>query len=186
MKTQGTNYKLDDMLNAGITSDEEMIEWFRKAGFYGIPVTIHTSDIGFSAFKATTPEGDILFGRNFDYPETDTLMVYSAPKNGYACSLRKWLNGDFFDSKFSDGEKAAIITTHNTFTAEDSRMKWNAAMKQMTRSICSPIPDPRSSAMISGDAASNGGSVTRKRAGQRSIYPWKSGGSHGDSAMREL
>lgn len=114
------NYKLDDMLNAGITSDEEMIEWFRKAEFYGIPVTIHTSVIGCSAFKATTPEGDMLFGRNFDYPETDTLMVYSAPKNGYACSLRKWLNGDFFDSKFSDGEKAAIVTTHNTFTAEDS------------------------------------------------------------------
>ena len=50
------NYKLDDMLNAGITSDEEMIEWFRKAEFYGIPVTIHTSDIGCSAFKATTTQ----------------------------------------------------------------------------------------------------------------------------------
>lgn len=36
------------------------------------------------------------------------------------CSLRRWLNADFYDSKFSDGEKAAIITTHNTFTAEDS------------------------------------------------------------------
>ena len=36
------------------------------------------------------------------------------------CSLRRWLNGEFFDSKFSDGEKAAILTTHNTFTAEDS------------------------------------------------------------------
>ena len=29
-------------------------------------------------------------------------------------------HGDFFDSKFSDGEKAVIVTTHNTFTAEDS------------------------------------------------------------------
>ncbi len=36
------------------------------------------------------------------------------------CSLRRWLNVDFFDSKFSDGEKAAIVTTHNTFTEEES------------------------------------------------------------------
>ena len=36
------------------------------------------------------------------------------------CSLRKWLNGDFFDSKFTDGEKAAIFTNHNTFIPEDS------------------------------------------------------------------
>ncbi len=35
-------------------------------------------------------------------------------------SLRRWLNEDFFDSKFSDGEKAAIVTTHNTFTEEES------------------------------------------------------------------
>ena len=36
------------------------------------------------------------------------------------CSLRRWLNGDFYDSKFTDGEKAAILTTHNTFTEEES------------------------------------------------------------------
>lgn len=86
------NYKLDEMLNANITSDEELIEWFRKAEFYGIPIEIHTSDIGCSAFKTETPEGDILFGRNFDYPETDTLMVYSAPKNGYASYAMADLN----------------------------------------------------------------------------------------------
>jgi hypothetical protein len=36
------------------------------------------------------------------------------------CTLRKWLNEDFYNSKFSDGEKAAIITSHNTFTEDDS------------------------------------------------------------------
>ena len=35
------------------------------------------------------------------------------------CSLRRWLNEDFYNSKFSDGEKAAIVTTHNTFTEDD-------------------------------------------------------------------
>ena len=36
------------------------------------------------------------------------------------CSLRRWLNEDFYNSKFTDGEKAAIVTTHNTFTENDS------------------------------------------------------------------
>ena len=36
------------------------------------------------------------------------------------CSLRRWLNEDFYNSKFSDGEKASIVTTHYTFTKDDS------------------------------------------------------------------
>ena len=36
------------------------------------------------------------------------------------CSLRRWLNEDFYNSKFSDGEKASIITTHYAFTDADS------------------------------------------------------------------
>ena len=36
------------------------------------------------------------------------------------CSLREWLNEDFYNSRFSDGEKASIVTTHNTFTDTDS------------------------------------------------------------------
>ena len=36
------------------------------------------------------------------------------------CSLRRWLNEDFYNSKFSDGERAAIVTTHNTFTEDDT------------------------------------------------------------------
>ena len=36
------------------------------------------------------------------------------------CSLRRWLNSDFYNSKFSDGEKASIVTTHYTFSDKDS------------------------------------------------------------------
>ncbi len=34
----------------------------------------------------------------------------------YGC----WLNEDFYNSKFTDGEKAVIITAHNTFTENGS------------------------------------------------------------------
>lgn len=50
-------------------------------------------------------------------------MAYNDSKTDITwenCSLRRWLNEDFYNSKFSDGEKAAIISTHYTFTEADS------------------------------------------------------------------
>ena len=49
-------------------------------------------------------------------------MLYNDTKTDITwenCSLRRWLNEDFYNSKFSDGEKAAIVTAHNTFTEDD-------------------------------------------------------------------
>lgn len=77
-------YKLDDMLSANIKSDKELIEWISKAEFCGLPIDYDFSRFGCASFKANTPDGKILLGRNFDYPETDTLMIYSSPKDGYA------------------------------------------------------------------------------------------------------
>ena len=51
-------------------------------------------------------------------------MLYNDTKTDITwenCSLRRWLNEDFYNSKFSEGEKAAIITTHNTFVEDDTR-----------------------------------------------------------------
>ena len=41
------------------------------------------------------------------------------------CSLRRWLNEDFYNSRFSDGEKASIITAHNTFNDKDTSYEMN-------------------------------------------------------------
>lgn len=50
-------------------------------------------------------------------------MAYNDSKTDITwenCSLRRWLNEGFYNSKFSDGEKDAIVTTHNIFTEEDT------------------------------------------------------------------
>lgn len=76
---------LDDMLSAGITSDDELISWLGNAEYHGIsPITLDPGRYGCSSFAARTPDGDILLGRNFDYPETDTVMIYTDPQDGYA------------------------------------------------------------------------------------------------------
>ncbi len=77
--------RLDDLLAAGITSDEKLFDWISKTEYCGLsPIKVDTGRYGCSSFCAKTEGGDILFGRNFDFPETDTVMVYSKPANGYA------------------------------------------------------------------------------------------------------
>lgn len=78
------DYKGDKFLNADINTIDEFIEWIINEHFLGLPVEIDTGNFGCSAFTAETPEGQRLFGRNFDYDETDTLVFYTDPKDGYA------------------------------------------------------------------------------------------------------
>ena len=78
------DYKCDKFLNADIGSIDEFIEWATKEHFFGLPIDLDTRDFGCCAFTAETPEGQRLFGRNFDYDETDTLVIYTEPKDGYA------------------------------------------------------------------------------------------------------
>lgn len=78
------NYKGDKFINADISTIDEFIEWAAKEHFFGLPIELDESNFGCSAFTAATPEGQRLFGRNFDYDETDTLVFYTEPNGGYA------------------------------------------------------------------------------------------------------
>lgn len=78
------DYKCDEFLNADIGSIDELTDWLVKEHFFGLPIEFNQSNFGCSAFTAETPEGQRIFGRNFDYDETDTLVIYTEPKDGYA------------------------------------------------------------------------------------------------------
>ncbi|MBO5266037.1 MAG: linear amide C-N hydrolase [Ruminiclostridium sp.] len=78
------DYKCDKFINADISTIDEFIEWATKEHFFGIPLEFDTGNFGCCGFTAGTPEGQRLFGRNFDYEETDTLIFYTDPKDGYA------------------------------------------------------------------------------------------------------
>ena len=78
------DYKCDEFINADIDTIDELIEWAAREHFFGIPIELDPSNFGCSAFTAATPEGQRLFGRNFDYDETDVLVFYTDPKDGYA------------------------------------------------------------------------------------------------------
>ncbi|MBQ7002779.1 MAG: linear amide C-N hydrolase [Oscillospiraceae bacterium] len=78
------DYDCDDFLAADISNIEELIRWIEKRHLFGVSIPIDPDNFGCCGFAAETPEGKHLFGRNFDYDETDALLVYTDPKDGYA------------------------------------------------------------------------------------------------------
>lgn len=73
----------DGMLGSDAQTIEELLDWIFSNHLYGIRPRFELEKSGCAAFAAVTPEGKHLFGRNFDYPETDTLLVYSHPEGCY-------------------------------------------------------------------------------------------------------
>ncbi len=78
------DYDCDDFLAADISNIEDLIRWIEKKHLFGISIPIDPDNFGCCGFAAATPNGKHLFGRNFDYDETDSLLVYTDPKDGYA------------------------------------------------------------------------------------------------------
>lgn len=78
------NYHLDKALKAGITNEEELLDFICDEMFFGYKIDADFSKYGCSAFLTKTPNGDNIVCRNFDLLGTDTLSVYTNPSNGYA------------------------------------------------------------------------------------------------------
>lgn len=72
------------MIDANMQNIDDFVDWVLKEHFFNIPFEVDKSNFACAAFAAAAPDGDHLFGRNFDYDSTDAVLVYSHPKDGYA------------------------------------------------------------------------------------------------------
>ena len=78
------DYSLDDVINAGITDTQSLIDAIVKEALPLLPVKVRVPSFGCSAFTAQTSDGKTLMGRNYDFKsDTSALLVYCTPKNGY-------------------------------------------------------------------------------------------------------
>ena len=84
------NYECTDtmgLLASNSQTSDDVFNWIFDKHLYGAPnvFSIDDDSVGFgcATFAAVTPEGDHIFGRNFDLMETDTLLVYSHPDGCY-------------------------------------------------------------------------------------------------------
>lgn len=82
MKYYG-DYGFDDFLKIGASNDTKLVEFVTKRLLKGVSIKIKTPDLSCSSFNAATPNGDYIFGRNFDMNNTIGMLVYTKPDNGY-------------------------------------------------------------------------------------------------------
>ncbi|MCR5327461.1 MAG: hypothetical protein K6E12_01200, partial [Saccharofermentans sp.] len=72
------DYKLDKLMNANISTYDELMAWGDKELFYGVPAMLGgMGPFGCASFAGVTEEGHHLFARNYDFSETDCLMIYT-------------------------------------------------------------------------------------------------------------
>lgn len=76
--------KVDNLLESDISTTEELINWIIREQVYGLPLSVDEENFRCATFVCGNPDGDTLMGRNFDYSETDTVVIYTNPENGYA------------------------------------------------------------------------------------------------------
>lgn len=83
MDYQG-DYGLDAFLEqGGASNDGELVSFVVKRLLKGLPIEINIPSLGCSTFTAKTPDGDYLFGRNFDLDYSPAMLVRTKPDDGY-------------------------------------------------------------------------------------------------------
>ena len=80
------DYGLDKFIEQGGASDEtelaNYIVEFLSHGFY--KPEMQKSNYGCSTLRVSSPDGGMLFGRNFDWQRCTAMVIRTKPKNGYA------------------------------------------------------------------------------------------------------
>jgi len=74
------DYDIDDIAKNGYICTAEML--LKVMGDYAL--TGSSNGFACSTFNAVTPDGDYLFGRNFDYMDAAGMLVRTNPTDGYA------------------------------------------------------------------------------------------------------
>lgn len=97
------DYGFDSLLaQGGASSDGEVIEYLADNLLSGLDLGDLLGGIfGCSTIAIQSPEGDALFGRNFDWENCEAMVVEAHPENGYA-SLST-VNMDFITQNVGGG-----------------------------------------------------------------------------------
>ena len=81
------DYGFDEFLaQGGAASDAQMgnyIASFLSRGFWNPDSSTAGGKYGCSALSAKSPEGGMLFGRNYDWSDCKAMVVHTVPNDGY-------------------------------------------------------------------------------------------------------
>lgn len=78
------DYGFDEFLKTGASADSDIEAFVTKRLLKGLPIDLGIVGDGCTAFAVKNENGDILFGRNFDFKYSPSLQLYTVPEHGYA------------------------------------------------------------------------------------------------------
>lgn len=79
------DYGFDEFLaQGGASSDSEVVVYLSEHLLSGLDMGFLGDIFGCSTIAAAGSEGEVLFGRNFDWNTCEAMVVASVPENGYA------------------------------------------------------------------------------------------------------
>lgn len=77
------DYGFEEFLKLGAKSDADIEKFVTKRLLKGLPIDLGVTGDGCTAFVAPNQEGELIYGRNFDFDYTPSLQLLTSPKNGY-------------------------------------------------------------------------------------------------------
>lgn len=96
------DYGFDAFLSAGgASSDGEVIGFLAENLLSGMNIGFSQESFGCSTISVKSGDGDLLFGRNFDWNSCNAMVVAAYPENGYASIST--VNMDFISQGAGDG-----------------------------------------------------------------------------------
>ncbi len=99
------DYGFDEFLKTGARSDSDIEDFVTKRLLKGLPINLNVSGAGCTAFVVPDENGDIIYGRNFDFSYAPSMKVITRPKNGYASvSMVNLSFAGYGEDKLPNGE----------------------------------------------------------------------------------
>ena len=112
MKVRGGFYLEDFIQQGGVSSDSELIDFITSHLTKGLlKINIEDPEIACSSFTARGADGDMLFGRNYDFSKTNTCLVFTEAQ---------------------EGRHATISTTDLQFLGLDTETNMSSLMDRIT------------------------------------------------------
>ncbi len=78
------DYSIDDVINYGIETNQDMSDAVLKECLPLIPITVKAPEFACTAFSLRDSSLSVHMGRNYDFKnDTSALLIYCSPKDGY-------------------------------------------------------------------------------------------------------
>ena len=87
--TMDGGYYFDEFIEqGGVSNDDDLIQFIVDNITKGIiPISMKAPEVGCSSFTVTDENGNNLFGRNYDFASTSSLILHTNPGNGRHASI---------------------------------------------------------------------------------------------------